>query len=417
MVENQSLIERLQKLLSWKKSKKYYAEKLGITESEVDDLLRELKGEAGQDNMEAMTYIAELEDVITSFDEDLKNQKASLVANVKEQIKSLEELIEKCKIDTNIWEIERYVQNFWGTQDNPHWQVKAWLSKKTEKDNFQKEFLGFLKSYRPTIHNFQGYDSSLPLNKEPVLLIINKQDEHFNKYDIEGKNDISDRFSKIFSKLDIILKQVSLVNYITKVVYVIGSDQFNSEWTQCTTKGTKQENIAPYHESFRMICDHELKMIQLLKSFCKSVDITYVAGNHDEYVGWHLIHWLQAFYRDDTQLYFDTSSRYRKYVQFGNSAIMFNHGDAIKPEKLASMFPIEYREKWSQCENFYIFTGDKHHEVSKDLNGIKFYQLPALSSAKSSWDDKNGHTCSKAELTAFVIEPRYGIVNIVKRPI
>ena len=35
MSENHSLLDQLEKLLSWKKSKKFYAEKLGITEYEV----------------------------------------------------------------------------------------------------------------------------------------------------------------------------------------------------------------------------------------------------------------------------------------------------------------------------------------------------------------------------------------------
>ena len=43
MSENHSLLEQLEKLLSWKRSKKFYAEKLGITEYEVEGLLKELK--------------------------------------------------------------------------------------------------------------------------------------------------------------------------------------------------------------------------------------------------------------------------------------------------------------------------------------------------------------------------------------
>ena len=43
MSENHSLLEQLEKLLSWKRSKKFYAEKLGITEYEVEELMKELK--------------------------------------------------------------------------------------------------------------------------------------------------------------------------------------------------------------------------------------------------------------------------------------------------------------------------------------------------------------------------------------
>ncbi len=141
----------------------------------------------------------------------------------------------------------------------------------------------------------------------------------------------------------------------------------------------------------------------------------YVAGNHDEFVGWHMVNWLQTYFRNTDRLTIDDSPKYRKYVSYGNSALMFNHGDAIKPAKLAGLFPIEYRDQWSFHHNFYIFTGDKHHEVSHDFNGIKFYQIPAFSNAKSLWDDKNGHTMSKGEVTAFLIDQAEGMTNIFKQ--
>lgn len=62
MSENQQLLQQLEKLLVWKKSKKFYAEKLGVTEIEIDELLNELKNrEHVQNDVEAGVYISELE--------------------------------------------------------------------------------------------------------------------------------------------------------------------------------------------------------------------------------------------------------------------------------------------------------------------------------------------------------------------
>jgi type IV secretory pathway TrbF-like protein len=49
------------------------------------------------------------------------------------------------------------------------------------------------------------------------------------------------------------------------------------------------------------------------------------------------------------------------------------------------------------------------------FNGIKFYQIPAFSNAKSLWDDKVGHTMSKAEVTGFLIDDCDGMTNIFKQ--
>ena len=414
MPENQSLLQQLEEILHWKKSKKFYADKLGITELEVDELLKELRNqEKSEEDAEVGNYIAELENVIIKFTEDISKGTGEVVANFSEEVKSLDELIEKCHIDTDKWEITKYVQNFWGNNGNPHWQVKAWLGKKSTEQVFQDSFVDFLASYQPVSQEVMG--PKFVDGKTNAMLVINKQDSHLNKYDIDGNNNILDRLATIMYKVEIIANQAQLSNNLEQITYIIGSDEFNSEYTNATTKGTPQQNTHTYHNSFEFICDHEVLMITMLLQYAERVNVVYVAGNHDEFVGWHMVNWLQTYFRNTERLTFDCSPKYRKYVSYGESALMFNHGDAIKPAKLAALFPIEFREAWSFHNNFYIFTGDKHHEVSQDFNGIKFYQIPAFSNAKSLWDDKMGHTMSKAEVTGFLIDQHSGMTNIFKQ--
>jgi hypothetical protein len=414
MPENQPLLHQLEQMLHWKKSKKFYADKLNITEDGVDDLMRELrKSQVAQEDAEVASYIGELEDHIVRFLEDVQKGTGEVVFNSKEEIKTLDELIEKCNIDTDKWEITKYVQNYWGSADQPHYQVKAWLGKKKDEQVFQNAFVDFLNEYKPCSPDIIApkYISG----KSNACLVINKQDSHLNKFDVYGDNNINDRFGGILEKVEVILNQATLSNNLDRLIYIIGSDEFNSEFTNTTTKGTPQTNILTYHDSFQRICEYEVQMISLLLQNASNVDVVYVAGNHDEYVGWHLITWLQTYFRNTDRIEFDCSPRYRKYISFGESALMFNHGDALKPAKLAAIFPMEYKDEWSYHTNFYIFTGDKHHELSQDFNGIKFYQIPAFSSAKSLWDEKNGYTCTKAEVTAFLIEEDNGMTNIFKQ--
>ena len=414
MPENQALLNQLEEILHWKKSKKFYADKLGIAESDVDELLKELRTrESIIQEAELGNYISELEETIVRFEEDILKGTGEIVINTKDEIKSLDELIVKCKIDTDKWEITKYVQNYWGNSETPHWQVKAWLGKKSTEQVFQDAFVDFLDSYKPVSQDVMS--PKWEGNKFPAMLVINKQDSHLNKYDIDGNNDVTDRLANIMYKVEMIANQAQLSNNLDQITYIIGSDEFNSEFTGTTTKGTPQTNTHTYQTSFEYICGHEVLMITMLLQYAENVNVVYVAGNHDEYVGWHMVNWLRTYFRNIERVTFDCSPKYRKYISYGGSALMFNHGDAIKPAKLAALFPIEYREGWSFHNNFYIFTGDKHHEVSHDFNGIKFYQIPAFSNAKSLWDDKNGHTMSKAEVTGFLIEQGSGITNIFKQ--
>jgi len=414
MPENQSLLQQLEQMLHWKKSKKFYADKLQISEDEVDALLRELRNsENAENDAEVGNYIVELEDQVVRFFEDVQKGTGEVVFNSKEEIKTLDELVEKCRIDTDKWEITKYVQNYWGNAETPHYQVKAWLGKKKNEQVFQDSFISFLSTYEPV--SPQIVAPKYEPKKAEACLVINKQDSHLNKLDIEGNNDIEERFGTYIQKVEIILDQAALSSNLTDIKYIIGSDEFNSEFTNTTTKGTPQQNILSYHTAFQAICDHEVSVINLLLQKGEVVEVIFVAGNHDEFVGWHLASWLETYFRHEDRVFFDISPRYRKYVSYGSSAMMFNHGDALKPAKLAGLFPMEYKEEWSDHENFYIFTGDKHHEVSLDFNGIKFYQLPAFSTAKSGWDDKNGYTIAKGEITGFLIDFDYGVTNIFKQ--
>lgn len=414
MPYNQQLLEQLKSMLSWKKSRKFYAERLGITELEVESLIIQLRAsEEVQKDAETANYITTLEDAVMRFEEDLIKGTGEITYKSDEEIKTLDELIEKCRIDTEKWDITKYIQNYWGNSETPYWQVKAWLSKKKDHQLFQDAFVKFLETYKPISQ--EVIEPKIVIDKSNGCLLINKQDSHLNKLDVYGSNDMDERFGNILYKMELVINQAALSNDLDNIIYVIGSDEFNSEFTNTTTKGTPQQNIGSYHDSFHRICEHEVLMITLLLKSARNVDVVYVAGNHDEYVGWHMINWLSTYFRNEERVSFDCSPRYRKYISYGDSAIMLNHGDAIKPAKLAAIFPMEYRDEWSYHSNFYIFTGDKHHEISQDFNGIKFYQIPAFSSARSGWDDKNGYTLNRGEVTGFLIDFNDGLTNIFKQ--
>jgi len=384
--------------------------KYKIKEETIQRYIRLLKVREGVSEIEQEIEEEEIKQVRQT--EDIKNGTSELEFRSKEEIRTLDDLIEKCNIDVSTWNILRYVQNYWGNANNPNWQVKVWLSRKDGEQQYQDSFISFLSTYAPSPH---VYSEVVVTNKPEACLVLNKQDAHLNKHDVHGNNDLQSRFDNILNKLDIIVQQSILSNDLDNITYILGSDEFNSEWTGMTTKGTPQQNVGSYQESFEKICEHEIRVINMLISNSKKAEIIFCPGNHDEYAGWTIIKWLEAYFRSTDRVSFDTSPSYRKYISYGNTALMFNHGDAIKPAKLASMFPMEFKNDWSRHEHFYIFTGDKHHELAHDYNGIKFYQIPAFSNAKSLWDEKNGYTCSKAEATGFLIDKVSGMTNIFKQ--
>lgn len=347
------------------------------------------------------------------YTKKIDNEKGTIQSDVETTFepKNDEELAALHKIDTDKYRISTYWSKMKPNGNFTSSVLATLIDKENSPSYFQEEFITFLKTYKPIAKIAKRKELSIV---DGVCIILPKQDAHFNKHDMYGDNDIDKRFDIVYKSTEKMVSKVNNASYIDEIVYIVGSDQFNSEWTGATTKFTPQSNILSYQGAFTEICNHEISVINMLLEYAQNVKIMFLPGNHDEYVGWHLINWLEAYYRETEGIEFNSSIENTKYHRFGNSAMMFNHGDAIKPKELAHKFPIGFKDEWSECEHYFIYTGDRHVEMSLDIHGIKFYQVPQLSNAKSRWDDKQGYIDSKAEMTAFVVTEKKGISDILK---
>ena len=71
---------------------------------------------------------------------DNKKSGATLTSTKSNRIKTIDDLIEQCDIDLDVWGVDRYVVNKWEVGSNvdgkiivePLFQVKAWLKKENE---------------------------------------------------------------------------------------------------------------------------------------------------------------------------------------------------------------------------------------------------------------------------------------------
>lgn len=398
------MIERLRELRKQKKSYAHYAEILSketgevVTVEEVRDLMKDLnnspeldiEGNTHKYNLEKGTY-----EISVYYDHPPQP----------------EEVIKDHKIDTKKFKLSAY----YSKAKEKGWQVTALFKNIAEEESQIVDFQEFIKTYKSP-HQIINKFSWNTLDNEGILL-INKQDSHLNKYSINGGNDILDRFQEYYDALVATLTKSSMCCNLSKVIYVIGSDQFNSEWTNTTTKGTPQQNILPYHVSFQLVCDQETKIINTLLKYADNVEIVSLVGNHDQYVSWHMVSWLKAYYKDQDNLEIDITPDFTKFRSIYDSAVCLNHGDAQKPERLATNFPHLYKRGFAEANHWFIITGDKHTEQTKQIGGIKFYQIPVQSKAVSEWDSKNGYTTTKAEMISFLFEKGKGISLILKEQI
>lgn len=406
-------IELVAKAMTWKKSDIDTAKRLSMSLKEYQNLKQEVR-DIQREEVEVDEIVEELQKAgfATGFTQDIEKGIAEYKVESSFQPRTAEEIENLIQLDKTKWKLSRY--SVWNGGKEDVWLTSAKVVAVEDKQSDSDRFENFLKNYKPlatTVHN--KHSSS----KKKGALIINKQDAHLNKYDINGNNNIEERLQNVIEKVQIVLEQAVLHSHLEEVVYVLGSDLFNSEWTDMTTKGTPQTNALPYEEGFEIICNHEISVIDTILKYTDKIKIPFVAGNHDQFVGWHLISWLKMYYRNSKNVEIDSTTEFSKYYRYNNTGVMFNHGDAMKPEKLAQIFPIEFKKEWSLCDNYYIFSGDKHTEVSRDLGGIRFHQVPAWSKSNSKWDAKNGYTDNRAEVQGMYVSNAAGITTIYKEQI
>lgn len=289
------------------------------------------------------------------------------------------------------------------------------LKKNQEIFNYQQQFKNFIKDLKPL--PYKEIKIKEEVTKANSCLIIPNQDKHLNKFDTSGENDITKRFARLTDINYELVHKAKVHNNLEKIIYIVGSDEFNSEWSNATTKGTPQQNILTYDESFKKICEHEIENIKMLAEHTNDLEIVFLPGNHDFYVGWHLAHFLESYFDKYENIFVDINITNTKILKYRKNLMLFNHGDEMKFKDLASKFPVLAHSLWSFANNYYIFTGDKHFETSNDINGIKCYQVPQLSNAKSNWDDKKGYLNDTAEMHYFVLDDRDGLTDTYRRKI
>jgi predicted phosphodiesterase len=323
-----------------------------------------------------------------------------------------EQIIEWFKVDTKKYRIN---QVYHKTSFGGKYAITVSLLalKGSQTLDVSTDFLDKLEDVKP-LSAFPTIKTR-SIGKPNVALLIPKQDAHFNKYDIDGKNNIAERFKSFTRSLLNQLEKVSATSNIEKIFYIIGSDEFNSEWTGNTTKGTPQQNILTYEQGFEAISEFNIAITRLLKAYSIEVEIILLNGNHDHNVSWHLAHLLSRLFSNTPGITVNSELVNTKIITYGKNLIALNHGDVTKPKDLASKLPILAKDKWSSHDNYFIITGDKHTELAQDFNGILCYRVPQLSSSKSAWDDKNNYITSKPEMLTFVFQETY-LSDIIREP-
>ena len=397
MSENQSLLGQLQELLTQKKSKKFYAERLGISEFEVNELLKELREKDNYQNVEVRNYTEE-----RKVNVERGTIESTIVSDFdpKDDL----ELAQLHKIN-----LDKYViTNYWSKMlPSGKFTSSVFSKRKEAKDYSPEDFAKFLENYKP--NNISITKENYSIEKDYVDVELSISDYHLAKRTVDGDNDVAVRALRYVTIAQSLIEKVKANYNINNVVLPISNDFFHTDnYQHQTTNGTPQDTIMDYSEEYELGFAVLVDTINMLRQFANNVTVILVQGNHDRTKSFYLAHALDMFFRDELDVEFIREHSVIKGLTLGNTFIGWHHGNC-KLEDLPLLFAThpKYSHQFGDAVYREVHTGDKHHYMAKEVKGVRIQQMPSLSGT-DRWHLDNNFVHSVRAALALVYNRNIG---------
>jgi len=405
MSYNQELLDKLQGLLAWKKSKTFYAAKLEITENEVLALLKELKNKNKDEGEEFLKSAKNFKSYDTLTKVNVEKGTVESTITLDFEPKNEVELAELHKIDLNTYTIT----NYWSKLlPSGNFTSSVFSKRKTPKDYSAEDFSNFLKNYKS---NYIPIDAPIRSDKQLVDIELSLSDYHLAKKDVNGDNDPINRAVRFFTIAQNLINKTRSIYDINRVILPISNDYFHTDnYQNQTTNGTPQDVIMEYSSEYELGFAILIDTIKMLKANTNQVEVILVPGNHDRTKGFYLAHALDIYFSADSDVTFKRDDSLIKGVLLGETFIGYHHGNC-KIESLPLLFATHplYSEMFGRAKYREVHTGDKHHYMAKEIKGVRIQQMPSLS-ATDRWHRDNNFVHSVRAALALVYDFKVGKV-------
>lgn len=403
MIENQDMLSSLESLLRQKRSKSYYADRLGITEQEVDELLKEIKGKDREHNDTLKTTASNYDTV-----RKVNNEKGTIESTLTLDFEPKDDLelatLHKINLDKYV------ITNYWSKVLPTGKFTSSVFSKKKEANDYTAEdFAKFLVNYKSNyILQPQPKDKRTKL----IDVEISLSDFHLAKRHIDGDNSPSVRCKRYFEAATTLVYYVKALYDIDRIVFPISNDFFHTDnYQHQTTAGTPQETIVDYAHEYELGFSLLVDTITMLKQVCREVHVVLVQGNHDRTKSYYLAHALDVYFNSEPNIYFDREHGVVKGTMLGETFIGYHHGNC-KIEDLPLLFAThpDYSQMFGCAKYREVHTGDKHHYMAKEVKGVRIQQMPSLSGT-DRWHQDNNFVHSVRAALALVYDKEVGKIS------
>lgn len=335
------------------------------------------------------------------------------------RIKSLDELVEFCDIDTSEWNVDRWTcgvsdQRPTRTSDGaPLFQVKAWMSRKRNIIDAKAEIAALreeAKKKAPVRARI-----SKP-NGSNLMLEVNIPDLHIGKLAWSEETGGENYDAKIAVQLfkDAVLTILSRVKHykFDSVLFPVGSDLLHADTKQGTTaKGTPLDTDSRYQKNFGEARKAITWAIEQFRHIAP-VRVEMVRGNHDDLSVWHLGDSLECYYHNTKDVTINNAPTDRKYVEWGKCMLLLCHGDRGKRADYPLLMATEQPEMFGRTRYREAHTGHTHMLQVTEQHGVRVRIISSLSAA-DAWHAENAFVCNQRAAEGFVWSKDEGLISTV----
>lgn len=239
------------------------------------------------------------------------------------------------------------------------------------------------------------------------ILVGSPFDFHFGMDGLDYNRDIAER--RLLRNTNELLEKTSQYTTPERIITCLSSDWLHfDDFEGNTTAGTRQDvdGTAPQvlFDANKLV----IKYIDALRSLVNDVEIHVVPGNHDYFSSFHMISFLEAWYRNTETVRVVHNEEPRSYCMAGNTSIGFSHGRDEKRSELGMIMVKEAKDQVAECDELVWFVGDKHYEQVADKSGAKIYQLPSLAGT-DYWHKKKGFVLQQKAITGYMVHKERGV--------
>jgi hypothetical protein len=353
-------------------------------------------------------------------------------------IKTLDHLLEKTGVDTEMWEVSDYLVNKWDVtswkqgfpQTWENFQVKAKLKRiqsTFEAKQVEDVLKDVLREYEPPVYSIPTYKrGNVKFHEENNLLELGLYDLHIGKLAWAGETgenfDVKIAMKRFLNILEKLLQRANGFSY-NRILFPIGNDFFNSDnLHNTTTAGTPQQEDLRWKKTFKIGIQLLISAIDMLKETGVPIDVVVIPGNHDFERAFYLGEVLEAWFNIDDQVNIDNTPPPRKYYKFGEVLLGLTHGKDEKENALPLLMATEAKEDWGgttfhewhlghfhKKRNVKFAVFDKAQVVNEE-HSVTVRYLSSLTGTEE-WHHRKGYVGTQKAGEAFVWNDETGLIG------